>query len=208
MARKPLSERALSVCGKIKDCRLKAGYTQNDVAKYLGMNVDTYATYERCVAEPSLDTIFALCNLYKESFDEWLGISAPLSIQKDNNFSDVSWLDNLKKMKKQSGLTTKEIAIGSKIPEPTLEKIFAGKTKDPKLETIKQLVYFLGYTLDDLDEKKSSEPEESPEDFEAGIKLYNALIRAGVLKEGEDLTPKQVDILESVAVLISKLFDS
>lgn len=63
------------------------------------------------------------------------------------------WLDNLKAMKEQSGMTTKEISAKSGIPEPTLEKIFAGATKDPKLGTMQQLVHFFGHTLDDLDDK-------------------------------------------------------
>lgn len=62
----------------------------------------------------------------------------------------MSWLDELRKMKAKSGMTTKEIAAGSQIPEPTLEKLFAGKTKDPKLNTVIQLVHFLGHTLDEL----------------------------------------------------------
>lgn len=61
------------------------------------------------------------------------------------------WLDNLKKMKEQSGMTTKEISKHSGIPEPTLEKLFSGATKDPKLSTMQKLVHFFGYTLDDLD---------------------------------------------------------
>lgn len=60
------------------------------------------------------------------------------------------WLESLRKMKQKSGLTTAEIAVGSGIPEPTLEKLFAGATKEPKLPTMKKLVYFLGYTLEDL----------------------------------------------------------
>lgn len=62
------------------------------------------------------------------------------------------WLDKLRDMKKSSGLTTKEISVQSGVPEPTLEKLFAGSTKDPKLETMRQLVHFLGYTLDDLED--------------------------------------------------------
>lgn len=62
------------------------------------------------------------------------------------------WLDKLKEMKAESGFTTKEIADKSGIPEPTLEKLFAGATKDPKLATMQQLVHFLGFTLDDLSE--------------------------------------------------------
>ena len=72
------------------------------------------------------------------------------------------WKESLKRMKVESGLTTAEIAKGAEIPEPTLEKLFAGVTKDPKLPTMQKLVHFLGYTLDDLypEEKKSPAPSE------------------------------------------------
>ena len=72
----------------------------------------------------------------------------------------MGWLDNLRNMKKASGLTTNEIAAQSGLPEPTLEKLFAGITKDPKLSTLNVLVHFFGYTLDDL--VKSPETEKSP----------------------------------------------
>lgn len=62
------------------------------------------------------------------------------------------WLDKLRSMKEGSGMTTKEISKASGIPEPTLEKLFAGATKDPKLPTMQKLVHFFGYTLDDLDD--------------------------------------------------------
>ena len=65
------------------------------------------------------------------------------------------WLDKLREMKNESGLTTKEIAHLSKIPEPTLEKIFSGATKDPKLETMRQLVRVFDRTLDDLDDSQN-----------------------------------------------------
>lgn len=65
------------------------------------------------------------------------------------------WLDKIKWMKQQSGMTTKEITQKSGIPEPTLEKLFSGATKDPKLETMRQLVHSLGYSLDDLDDHSS-----------------------------------------------------
>lgn len=66
------------------------------------------------------------------------------------------WLDNLIRIKKESGKTLEEISEISGIPRGTLNKIFAGQTKDPQLNTIKAIVHCLGFTLDDLDDDASS----------------------------------------------------
>lgn len=63
----------------------------------------------------------------------------------------MNWFFNLKKMKENSTLSTREIAALSGIPEPTLEKIFAGQTKSPGINTIQSIVHAMGGTLDDLD---------------------------------------------------------
>ena len=87
------------------------------------------------------------------------------------------WLDQLRNMKANSGLTTLEIAMGSGLPEPTLEKLFAGATKDPKLSTMWQLVHFLGYTLDDLDDPTAA-TKNAPSVSDEALKLakdYDAL---------------------------------
>ncbi len=66
------------------------------------------------------------------------------------------WLDRLRAMKKANrsnvrlDWTTKKISEKTGIPISTLDKIFSGSTKDPKLMTMQKLVYTLGYTLDDL----------------------------------------------------------
>ena len=60
------------------------------------------------------------------------------------------WLDELKRIKEESGKTTDEIAEMSGVPKGTLNKIFAGQTKAPQLETVKAVVYCLGHSLDDL----------------------------------------------------------
>ncbi len=72
------------------------------------------------------------------------------------------WLDRLLEMKKASGLTTKEVFENSNVPIGTLNKLFAGQTLDPKLETIKAVVYSMGYTLNDL----------FPEDFGKQISTF------------------------------------
>ena len=63
----------------------------------------------------------------------------------------MDWVKNLRAMKERNGLTTKEIAQKSGIPEPTLEKLFSGATKEPKLTTLQPLVKCLGFRLDELD---------------------------------------------------------
>lgn len=122
------------------------------------------------------------------------------------------WLDNLKVMKERSGLTTKEIARQSNIPEPTLEKIFAGQTKDPKLTTMTQLVHFLGFTLDNLvDAEKAPEagnPATEAQMLEYLKQLESLLIHKGYIKEGEDLSEQDADFLIALLDLIDAHFEN
>ena len=60
------------------------------------------------------------------------------------------WLDNLKELKKNSGMSTKQIAEATKIPESTVKRIFAGDTDDPRLSTIRCIVIALGGSLDHI----------------------------------------------------------
>lgn len=60
------------------------------------------------------------------------------------------WLENLKRMKKLSGKTSKQISAETNIPKSTIDKLFSGQTKEPYLNSTKSIVHCLGYTLDDL----------------------------------------------------------
>lgn len=60
------------------------------------------------------------------------------------------WFDNLNRLKKNSGMTLEQISEASHVPKGTLNKLFAGQTKDPQLSTITAVVHCMGYTLDDL----------------------------------------------------------
>lgn len=62
------------------------------------------------------------------------------------------WFDALSELKRKSKKTLKQISDESGVPLGTLNKLFAGQTKDPKLDTVRAVVHALGYTLDDLDE--------------------------------------------------------
>ena len=58
------------------------------------------------------------------------------------------WLENLKELKKSSGMTTKQISDATKIPESTIKRIFSGATNDPSVSTIHRIVIALGGSLD------------------------------------------------------------
>lgn len=60
------------------------------------------------------------------------------------------WLANLKELRKSSGMSLKQIADATKIPESTIKRIFSGETDDPYLSTIHRIVIALGGTLDHL----------------------------------------------------------
>ena len=84
------------------------------------------------------------------------------------------WLDVLKKMKKDSGTTAKEISEMTGIPKSTIDKLFSGQTKEPYLSMVRSIVYSLGYTLDDLDDtQKSTAPAETGKDDANKQKLMN-----------------------------------
>lgn len=60
------------------------------------------------------------------------------------------WIDTFNDMRRRSGLSLDELSEKSGVPKGTLAKITSGVTKAPALETIRSLVYAMGYTLDDL----------------------------------------------------------
>lgn len=128
------------------------------------------------------------------------------------------WYDALKSMKKKSGMTTAEIAEKSGVPEPTLEKLFAGKTRTPTLPTLSKLVHLFGYTLDDLDKppdltktevseetKKSPEPETGSGEItrEMSIELLKAL---GLLNQSGNLSDDDLAFLAHIIGLLEWRF--
>lgn len=60
------------------------------------------------------------------------------------------WLDNLKELKKNKGMTTKQIAIETNLPERTVARIFSGDTDNPYVDTLRRIVAVLDGSLDDL----------------------------------------------------------
>lgn len=60
------------------------------------------------------------------------------------------WLENLKELKKESGMTTKQIAAAAHLPERTVIRIFSGETDNPYVDTLNRIVSACGKTLNDI----------------------------------------------------------
>lgn len=60
------------------------------------------------------------------------------------------WLDNLKNLKKAAGMSAKQIAEKTNLPERTVSRIFSGDTDNPYMDTLRRIVAVLGGSLDDL----------------------------------------------------------
>lgn len=60
------------------------------------------------------------------------------------------WLDNLKELKKKSGMSSKQIADMTNLPERTVVRIFSGDTDNPYVDTLRRIVAVLDGSLDDL----------------------------------------------------------
>ena len=118
------------------------------------------------------------------------------------------WLESLRKMKQKSGLTTAEIAVGSGIPEPTLEKLFAGATKEPKLPTMKKLVYFLGYKLEDLYTEEASAPSIDETEALDVRDVISAFTAAGLIPVGKDLSDSDVRFFIALSDAVDAWFSN
>ena len=60
------------------------------------------------------------------------------------------WLDNLREMKARSGMSPKQIAEKTQLPERTIKRIFAGETDNPYVDTIHRIADAIGCTLNDI----------------------------------------------------------
>jgi transcriptional regulator with XRE-family HTH domain len=60
------------------------------------------------------------------------------------------WLENLKELKKKTGMSSKQIAEKTRLPERTINRILAGETDHPYADTLDLIVKALGYDLGDI----------------------------------------------------------
>ncbi len=60
------------------------------------------------------------------------------------------WLDNLKELKKEKRMSSKQIAELTNLPERTVIRIFSGDTDNPYVDTLHRIVTVLGGSLDSI----------------------------------------------------------
>lgn len=120
--------------------------------------------------------------------------------------------DALNEMKRKSGKTLSQISEECNIPKGTLNKVFAGQTRDPQYGTLRTIVHALGYTLDDLetfenpDEKKSPAPakaEAGEVTREMSIQLLKTL---GLLDKSGNLSDDDLAFLGYIVGLLEWRF--
>lgn len=105
------------------------------------------------------------------------------------------WLDNLKQLKKEKGMSTKQIAEKTGLPEKTISRILSGDTDNPYIDTLHRIVTALGGSLDDIfaDTKSVVAPKslvEAKENADA-LKIENT-----ELKEAVALLTKENEMLK------------
>lgn len=54
------------------------------------------------------------------------------------------WLQNLKELKKRTGMSSKQIAEKENLPERTVARVFSGDTDNPGVDTIRRIIHALG----------------------------------------------------------------
>jgi transcriptional regulator with XRE-family HTH domain len=60
------------------------------------------------------------------------------------------WLENLRELKKEKGVTNKYIAEATNLPERTVTRIFSGDTDNPYVDTLHRIVTVLDGSLDSI----------------------------------------------------------
>lgn len=135
----------------------------------------------------------------------------------------MEWLERLRDLKNMTSETYKSISQKTGIPQTTIEKLFSGRTKDPKLNMMRAIVHCLGFTLDDLVEGDDNCPDKfilnENEQFliqnfrslsEQGKKyiLQTIDIAVNTYKKDETFKYNKSSISEDIAKDFKKIIDS
>lgn len=120
----------------------------------------------------------------------------------------------IKEAREQAGYSQKELAKIIGVAPNTFHGYESGK-HDPKSELLVKIAQVCNVTVDFI-LGRESEMKKSPDTAEAASGedvtemfnyLRNSLVSAGLLKEGQDLTDRQADVLVAVCQIIRATFN-
>jgi transcriptional regulator with XRE-family HTH domain len=125
----------------LKVARLKAGYTQKEIAKYFGISERTYQYYESSEREPTIEILIEAANFFNVSIDYLVGRSFT---QKRSVFSE-----RIRELREKREVTQKQIASEIDVTERQWHKYELGE-KTPEFDSLIALADYFGVSLDYL----------------------------------------------------------
>lgn len=115
------------------------------------------------------------------------------------------WLDKLKELKKETGLSVKQISDATMLSEKTVERIFAGSAKSPYVDTLDRIATALGSSLSEvLAETKAVVGTEKLAVLQESLDVANAELDM-VKAENKVLQDKVVSLTAEIDLLRLKL---
>lgn len=89
----------------------------------------------------------------------------------------MPYVEKLKMIKEEKGLTNAEISALSNIPLPTITRVFNGHTPNPTFETISQIAIALGASLDEITGLKQPDAPPISSPVENTLNSYVELLK-------------------------------
>lgn len=112
----------------------------------------------------------------------------------------MSLAENLKALQAQKNMTTAEFAEKANLPPDTINKIRAGATQNPNMETLTRMAVALECSIDDLAGIQKSEPdvrdllpETMPTDPESMVEIFCGTLRRQTINNEKTLAELRKD---------------
>lgn len=135
---------------RLKELREKSGLTQKQVAEHLDITQSAYAQWETGRINPKKETIQKFADLFNVSYDYlWHGTSEPQTTNAITETNSGTFPERLKALRKEAGLTQKEVAKKLQMSQPQYARTENGGRK-PNGETLEKFADFFNVSTDYL----------------------------------------------------------
>lgn len=128
---------------RLKNLRLKAGKTQDDMARLLNINRSTYGEYERGKIMPPVDKIEQIANILNVRPYYLIGWDTP---EAEENTDESALADKIKKLREEKNKTLVEMALEIGMTPDMLSDYETGMRKIP-FTAVKKLAKYFGVDI-------------------------------------------------------------